>query len=164
MKLYVKANLNTDFHEISVSSINGGSKSELEEQLFNLLSQVPVNRYILVLGSKGYNTGYLKTNKNSFNWLYNDTEKDIGSYWDTSDTYIVLPKSFRPSSPINYDDDIVVVYEVFSSGEPVYTGLEDYEPMKDEDWKYCKELGAYYISTYGPKTIKQVYVKRKVER
>ena len=33
---------------------------------------------------------------------------------------------------IKYDDDIVIVTN--SSGEVIYKGLEDYEPMKNEPW------------------------------
>ena len=33
---------------------------------------------------------------------------------------------------IDFEDDIVIVFE---DGNQIYKGIEDYEPMKDADWK-----------------------------
>ena len=53
---------------------------------------------------------------------------------------------------IEYDDDVV---EVFKNGYRgiVYEGLEDYEPMKNENWKFIvtdkeKDLGYYQFGEY----------------
>ena len=70
-----------------------------------------------------------------------------------------MPESFEPSSRINYDDDIVKVYELGEDTKEIYSGLEDYEPMKDEDWKFCKDLGTYYLADYAEH---KIYIKRKV--
>lgn len=125
-----------------------------------LLVRVPVGRYILVLGKRGYCTGYLKLNRNTFKWLYNGESKTVGSYWETSDTYIILPEDLKPSTKINYDDDDVKVWEVKDYSLLIYEGIEDYEPMKDEDWKFCSELGIYYLSDYSSRT---TYIKMKVK-
>lgn len=50
-----------------------------------------------------------------------------------------MPKGRR----INYDDDIVVVYD--KSGDVIYKGMEDYEPMKREDWRWNKEKQYYTL-------------------
>ena len=40
---------------------------------------------------------------------------------------------------IDFDDDLVVVIDITNDKE-VYRGIEDYEPMKNENWKWnCKE-------------------------
>lgn len=51
------------------------------------------------------------------------------------------------SKKIEFDDDLVVVYQ---NGREIYKGIEDYEPMKDEKWtwdnaKKCYTLGDEYI-------------------
>lgn len=53
---------------------------------------------------------------------------------------------------IEYDDDVVEVLKK-DSGEIVYEGLEDYEPMKNENWKFIitnreKRLGYYQFGEY----------------
>ena len=159
MKFYIQSSLNTDLLDISVSSINGGSKSNLADRLQELLDEIPVNRYILVVGNRGYNTGYLKTSSDSFIWMYNDEDKELDSYWDTDDRYILLPVTFSPSGKIKYDDDLVRVYALSYDESRIYDGLEDYEPMKDDDWNFCDDLGIYYLIDY---TKSIVYVKWKV--
>lgn len=161
MKRYIKCSLNSNLYKIAVSSINGGDKDILADKLLNLLDEVPVGSYVLVLGTRGYNTGYIKVSSTQFKWLYNGEVKDIDSYWTTSDTYIVLPKSFRPSGRIDYEDDMVQVYEIGTKDDEIYLGVEDYEPMKDEDWKFCKDIGVYYLTDYYPDN--KIYIKRKVE-
>lgn len=40
---------------------------------------------------------------------------------------------------IEYEDDLVVV---MSGNKEVYRGLEDYEPMKDEPWRFIETTKA----------------------
>lgn len=47
---------------------------------------------------------------------------------------------------IEFDDDIVVVLN--QSGKEIYKGPEDYEPMKNEDWRWNKEKKLYECSGY----------------
>lgn len=162
MKRYIRASLNSELHRIAVSSINGGDKIKLADRLFDLLDEIPIGSYILVTGNRGYNTGYIKISETKFKWLYNGEVKEIGSYWETSDTYIVLPKSFKPSDRIDFDDDLVQIYEIGKSNEEIYLGLEDYDPMKDADWRFCADIGVYYYTEYYPDN--KIYIKRKVER
>lgn len=44
------------------------------------------------------------------------------------------------SKRIEFDDDIVIVYE---NGRQIYKGLEDYEPMKDEKWIWDNSKKCY---------------------
>ena len=55
-------------------------------------------------------------------------------------------KKFKKGSgkKINFEDDLVVVYDA-ETGEQIYSGLEDYEGMKDEPWKWDNSLGAYRL-------------------
>ena len=163
MQLYIKSNLNSNLYDISVSSLNGRSKSELSEKLLYLLNQIPLNRYILVLGDKGYNTGYLKSHQSLYDWLYNGQIKEIDSYWDTSDTYIVLPEDFKVGYPIEYEDDNVTVWDISFTDKKIYSGIEDEEPMKDDDWEYCEDLGCYYLTRYHNNK-HYIYIKAKMER
>ena len=161
MRLYIKASLNSELYDISVSSINGGSKEELANKLKKLLEQIPIGRYILDIGKRGYNSGYLKTDKYDFKWLYNNQKQTTDMYWETDDHYIVLPMNFTPSEKISYDDDTVVVYEVSRSDNEIYHGLEEDDPMLRDNWTYCKELGLYYHVDYSNNE-QSIYLKWKV--
>lgn len=47
---------------------------------------------------------------------------------------------------INYEDDLVVVFD--NEGYAIYKGMEDYEPMKWEDWKYDTVERIYRFGEY----------------
>lgn len=55
---------------------------------------------------------------------------------------------------IEVEDDIVMV---FKDGKEIYTGMEDYEPMKDEDWRWDESKKAYTLN--DPRTNGQEYIK-----
>ena len=57
----------------------------------------------------------------------------------------VLGESLEESQ-IEFDDDLVVV--VSPNGQTIYKGIEDYEPMKDEDWKYDYDCDCYRFEGY----------------
>ena len=44
---------------------------------------------------------------------------------------------------IEFDDDIVIVYD--AKGKIIYKGMEDYEPMNNEPWKWNEEKGYYTL-------------------
>lgn len=44
---------------------------------------------------------------------------------------------------INFEDDLVVVKK---DGKTIYKGMEDYEPMKYEDWKWDNKKGLYTLT------------------
>ena len=44
---------------------------------------------------------------------------------------------------IDYDDDLVIVYD--AKGKIIYKGLEDYEPMKDEPWRWDESIKGYRL-------------------
>lgn len=44
---------------------------------------------------------------------------------------------------IEYDDDLVIVYD--ENNNAIYKGMEDYEPLNNEDWKWNKKLQAYEL-------------------
>jgi len=46
---------------------------------------------------------------------------------------------------IDFEDDIVIVFE---DGNQIYKGIEDYEPMKDADWKWDNNIRAYVLDNY----------------
>ena len=47
---------------------------------------------------------------------------------------------------IDYEDDLVIVYD--ESGKQIYKGIEDYEPMKDEPWKWDSSEQVYKFKKY----------------
>lgn len=47
---------------------------------------------------------------------------------------------------IDYEDDLVIVYD--ESGKQIYKGIEDYEPMKDEPWKWDNSEQVYKFKKY----------------
>lgn len=159
MKRYIKSSINSELWEIGVSGVNGGSHEKLAQKLRSLFYEIPIGRYVLSIGNRGYATGYCKVSPENLKWLYDNELHKISGYWDTGDTYIVLPATFKPTGRIDYDDDNVVVYEVFDSEELIYSGLEDYEPIKNEDWSYCKPLKMYYLIDYAEH---KIYVKWKI--
>lgn len=55
---------------------------------------------------------------------------------------------------INYDDDFVVV---MVGSQEIYKGIEDYEPMKDEPWKWDEKEKAYFLTENG-KTYKKICI------
>lgn len=50
-----------------------------------------------------------------------------------------------PRTRINFEDDIVIVYD---GDKEIYKGLEDYEPMKDEDWRWDNATQSYVLGNY----------------
>ena len=44
---------------------------------------------------------------------------------------------------INYDDDLVIVKK---GKEVIYRGLEDYEPLKDEPWRWDEKAKCYKLN------------------
>ena len=44
---------------------------------------------------------------------------------------------------IEFEDDLVVVRDV--NGKVIYKGEEDYEPMRDEDWRFNKSKSLYEL-------------------
>ena len=46
---------------------------------------------------------------------------------------------------IDFEDDLVIVFE---DGNQIYKGIEDYEPMKDADWKWDNNIKAYVLDNY----------------
>ena len=47
---------------------------------------------------------------------------------------------------INFDDDLVIVYD--ENGLVMYKGIQDFEPMKDDDWKWDNSIRAYRLDSY----------------
>ena len=47
---------------------------------------------------------------------------------------------------IDFDDDLVIVFD--GNESQIYKGIEDYEPMKDEDWKWDPSENVYRLDKY----------------
>ena len=55
---------------------------------------------------------------------------------------------------IETEDDLVLV---FRDDSEIYRGEEDYEPMKDENWRWDNSLQAYTLD--DPRTEGSTYIK-----
>jgi len=144
-KLHIEESLNRDLLNIYRKGVYDRYNKELQSQLNSLMRSIPIGTYILEIGERGYNSAYIKTGADSFKWLYNNDVQSSNYFFHPDKTFIVLPTNFKPGERINYEDDVVRVWELSESDEVIYEGIEDYEPMKDARWKYCERLGAYYI-------------------
>ena len=47
---------------------------------------------------------------------------------------------------LNYEDQVVKVYD--ANGREIYSGIEDYEPMRDAPWEFDDSIGAYRFDGY----------------
>ena len=66
-----------------------------------------------------------------------------------------LKKSMRKK--INYDDDFVIIYD--EKGREIYRDLEDYEPMKYENWIWDETDKCYYLEFEDEDGKKHKYMK-----
>lgn len=66
-------------------------------------------------------------------------------------SFITVPKELRKR--INYEDDIVIVYN--PKGEVDYKGIEDYNQYRDADWTWNEEH-KYYTHVHDGKTYYEV--------
>lgn len=48
--------------------------------------------------------------------------------------------------PIDFEDDLVIVFDENES--QIYKGIEDYEPMKDENWQWDNSEKVYRCGGY----------------
>lgn len=48
---------------------------------------------------------------------------------------------------IMYEDDLVFVKD--PAGTTIYNGMEDYEPMKYEDWTWDDAIQGYFLEADG---------------
>lgn len=47
---------------------------------------------------------------------------------------------------IDFEDDFVIVFA--ENEQQIYKGIEDYEPMKDADWKWDPSENVYRFDKY----------------
>lgn len=47
---------------------------------------------------------------------------------------------------IEFEDDIVVVYD--KKKQEIYRGMEDYDPMKYENWLWDEKTRSYYSGNF----------------
>ena len=78
-----------------------------------------------------------------------DSRIILGKYNEEKNTWISadLTRDHKPSLP---DEE----KRILSKGGRI-------EPMKDEDWRFCADLGLYYLVNYSKHTM---YIKTKVAR
>lgn len=51
-----------------------------------------------------------------------------------------MARKIMKGKRVNFDDDVVIVYE---NGKMVYKGLQDYNPFRDDNWKWNEKEKHY---------------------
>ena len=62
--------------------------------------------------------------------------------------------SYKNRKRLEVEDDLVIV---FKDDSEIYKGIEDYEPMKDENWRYDNSIQAYRLE--DSRTDGHTYIK-----
>ena len=138
--------------------------SDRAQYVTDQLSKLENGSRLLGIGNRGYTFVITKIDDNQYEYNYNDGSTDVYSpklvindcLRDRTNFY-EIPRSVKliKNNAINYEDDIVDVYR---NGKKIYSGEEDYEPMKRERWRYNPNFGLYWLTDFSTSSI---YIKVK---
>lgn len=127
---------------------------EREHYILDQLLKLKPGSRLLGVGNRGYTFVVTKIDNNQYEFAFSSSSKSIFKpisivsdiLRDRNDFY-ELPKSVKlvKNNSINYDDDEVIVYK---DGKKIYSGEEDYEPMKRERWRFNSDFGFYWLADY----------------
>lgn len=136
---------------------NSQNLSQLKEALLNKYGAFfTENDVDNLLGANAYADDFMRTNQPRT--LTDLAKGEKPKWWQKSKGGFVkipgAPEDTRnpidsfdfKSRPIEYEDDVVIVYD--SNGKQIYKGIEDYEPMNDGDWKWDEATHSYKIDGY----------------
>ena len=138
-----------------------------EKYILDQLSKLKPRSKLLGIGDRDYIFIVTKIDDSNYEFAFNSSSKSIfKSDYIVSDilhyrnNYYEFPKSVRliKRNSIDYDDDTVIVYK---NGKKIYSGEEDSEPMKREDWKFNSDFGFYWLIDYSSNSI---YIKVKSKK
>lgn len=92
---------------------------------------------------------------NSKKEVYDKIDELSSDRYDAFIPYEIMTESLNeankaykkcPRKRIDFEDDIVIVYD--DNDKIMYKGLEDYEPMKYENWEWDEETKSYVLGKY----------------
>ena len=135
-----------------------------EKYIIDQLSKLKPRSKLLGIGDRDYIFIVTKIDDSNYEFTFNSSLKSVfktrsvvDNILRDRDDFFEFPKSIKliQKNAINYDDDIVVVYK---NGKKIYSGEEDDEPMKREDWIFNSDFGFYWLVDYSSNSI---YIKVK---
>lgn len=150
--------------KLDLTTVFDHPKPDREKYILDQLSKLKTRSKLLGIGDRGYIFIVTKIDDNNYEFAFNSSSKSIFKPDSIIDdilrdrnSYYEFPKSVKliQKNAINYDDDIVVVYK---NGKKIYSGEEDDEPMKREDWIFNSDFGFYWLVDYSSNSI---YIKVK---
>ena len=136
---------------------NSQNLSQLKEALLNKYGAFfTENDVDNLLGANAYADDLMRTNQPRT--LTDLAKAEKPKWWQKSKGgYVKIPGAPEDTrnpidsfdfkgSRIDYDDDLVITYD--KNGKVVYKGIEDYDPMKYEDWKWDEKTHSYKLDGY----------------
>ena len=135
-----------------------------EKYILDQLSKLKPRSKLLGIGDRDYIFIVTKIDDSNYEFTFNSSSKSVfkpdyivSDILHDRNNYYEFPKSIKliQKNAINYDDDIVVVYK---NGKKIYSGEEDDEGMKREDWIFNSDFGFYWLVDYSSNSI---YIKVK---
>ena len=138
--------------------------SEREQYILDQLSKLKPRSKLLGIGDRDYIFIVTKIDDSNYEFTFNSSSKSVfkpdyivSHILRYRNNYYEFPNSVRliKRNSIDYDDDTVIVYK---NGKKIYSGEEDDEPMKREDWKFNSDFGFYWLRDYSSHSI---YIKAK---
>ncbi len=137
--------------------------SDRAQYVTNQLSKLENGSRLLGIGNRGYAFVVTKIDDSQYEYNYGNST-DVYSHKLVVDdclrdrtNFYEIPRSIKliRNNAINYEDDFVDVYR---NGKKIYSGEEDYEPMKRERWRYNPNFGLYWFTDFSTGSI---YIKVK---
>ena len=150
--------------KLDLTTVFDHPKPDREKYILDQLSKLKIRSKLLGIGDRGYIFIVTKIDDNNYEFAFNSSSKSIFKPDSIIDdilrdrnSYYEFPKSVKliKKNSIDYDDDTVIVYK---NGKKIYSGEEDDEPMKREDWIFNSDFGFYCLVDYSSNSI---YIKVK---
>ena len=150
--------------KLDLTTVFDHPKPDREKYILDQLSKIKPRSKLLGIGDRGYIFIVTKIDDNNYEFAFNSSSKSIFKPDSIIDdilrdrySYYEFPKSVKliKKNSIDYDDDTVIVYK---NGKKIYSGEEDDEPMKREDWIFNSDFGFYWLVDYSSNSI---YIKVK---
>lgn len=138
-----------------------------EKYILDQLSKLKPRSKLLGIGDRDYIFIVTKIDDSNYKFTFNSSSKSVfkpdyivSDILHDRNNYYEFPKSVRliKRNSIDYDDDTVIVYK---NDKKIYSGEEDSEPMKREDWKFNSDFGFYWLVDYSSHSI---YIKVKSKK
>ena len=138
-----------------------------EKYILDQLSKLKPRSKLLGIGDRDYIFIVTKIDDSNYEFTFNSSSKSVfkpdyivSDILHDRNNYYEFPKRVRliKRNSFDYDDDAVIVYK---NDKKIYSGEEDSEPVKREDWKFNSDFGFYWLVDYSSNSI---YIKVKSKK